>query len=206
MSLTTPVLPRMGICHRSFFFSCPHQCSSLRSEFNIVTPAYHFAYHIVQVRPGAGGCEVLFVLDDHVVPPDLPREFDVLVNIRPDPDSDTSDISPRRRDREASSSSESSSSEDDGPPQEPWLINQQKRGGYVILKSGTRRYDEWCGLDSNRAYFLEGYQPNWDQSKPFRCPIVNCHLAFEFGRDTSLIQRQTRYEFVDPLFIGQLSL
>ncbi|KAK3504410.1 hypothetical protein B0T13DRAFT_507045 [Neurospora crassa] len=88
---------------------------------------------------------ILFVLDDHVVPPDLPREFDVLVNIRPDPDSDTSDISPRRRNREASSSSEPSSSEDDGPPQEPWLINQQKRGGYVIIKSGIRRYDEWCG-------------------------------------------------------------
>ncbi|KAL0472905.1 hypothetical protein QR685DRAFT_550877 [Neurospora intermedia] len=147
---------------------------------------------------GAGGSEVLFVLDNHVVPPDLPREFDVLVNIRPDPGSDTSDISPRRRDREASSSSESSSSEDDGPPQEPWLINQQKRGGYVIMKSGTRRYDEWCSLDKhgytvtypgNGAYSLEGYQRNWDQSKPFRCPI-----------------RQTCYEFVDPLFIGQLSL
>ncbi|KAL0466136.1 hypothetical protein QR685DRAFT_451573 [Neurospora intermedia] len=95
---------------------------------------------------------------------------------------------PRRR-RESSSSSESSSSEDDGPPQEPWLINQQKLGGYVVLRSGTRRYDEWCGLDKhgetvtypgNGAYFPEGYQPNWSQAKPFRCPVNNCQLAFEF--------------------------
>ncbi|EGO61672.1 hypothetical protein NEUTE1DRAFT_34323 [Neurospora tetrasperma FGSC 2508] len=95
---------------------------------------------------------------------------------------------PRRR-RESSPSSESSSSEDDGPPQEPWLINQQKCGGYVVIKSGNRRYDEWCGLDKhgetvtypgNGAYFPEGYQPNWDQAKPFRCPITNCELAFEF--------------------------
>ncbi|KAK3484583.1 hypothetical protein B0T13DRAFT_529992 [Neurospora crassa] len=95
---------------------------------------------------------------------------------------------PRRR-RESSSSSESSSSEDDGPPQEPWLINQQKLGGYVVLRSGTRRYDEWCGLDKhgetvtylgNGAYFPEGYQPNWNQAKPFRCPIRSCQVAFEF--------------------------
>lgn len=75
-----------------------------------------------------------------------------------------------------------------------------------ISLTQTTEHGDTVTYPGNGANFPQGYQPNWDQSKPFRCPIVNCHLSFEFGRDTHLIQRQTRYEFVNPLFIGQLSL
>ncbi|WPJ61130.1 hypothetical protein SMAC4_13352 [Sordaria macrospora] len=94
----------------------------------------------------------------------------------------------RRRERESSSESDSSASEYGGPSQEPWLISQQERGGYKTLRSEMRRYDEWCGLDKhgetvrypgNGGLFPEGYQPNWQQAKPFRCPIMGCRIACE---------------------------
>ncbi|KAJ4392858.1 hypothetical protein N0V85_006800 [Neurospora sp. IMI 360204] len=96
----------------------------------------------------------------------------------------------RRRDRAASESESHSDSDssDDGQPQEEWLKARQRTGGFPVLRNEDRRYTEWCGRNAhgeqihvvgNGAMYPEGYQPNWNQVNSWRCPMLNCHEAFD---------------------------
>ncbi|KAK3350399.1 hypothetical protein B0H65DRAFT_566921 [Neurospora tetraspora] len=99
---------------------------------------------------------------------------------------------PRRRLRDrAGTESESHSDSDssgDQEPQEEWLKERQRTGGFKVLRNDERNYNEWCGRNAqgeqihvvgNGAMYPEGYQPSWNQVNSWRCPLHDCHEAFD---------------------------